>query len=350
MQIPDESGSVRPLLSICIATFKRGGFIGRTLDSILDDLPAGVEIVILDGASPDNTQQVVESYARRTPALRYFRESTNSGIDRDYDKAVGFANGEYCWLMSDDDLLVPGAVGRVMALLEPTLDLIVVNAQIRSADLRAELNPRILKIHEDVRYDAESFNSFFADVGDYLSFIGGVVIRREHWRQRERERYFGTLFIHVGVVFQAPFQRVRVIAEPLIVIRYGNAMWTNRGFEIWMFKWPELIWSFADISSDAKAKVVARQPWKQWRRLLMYRAIGAYSYADYRKFFKNEGRGGILQLSVSYLPPVLANSVIAIYWYISNKDARAGIYDLASSINARSVTRLIARRLDIPAQ
>jgi glycosyltransferase involved in cell wall biosynthesis len=350
MHAADEAGSDAPLLSICIATFKRGGFIGRTLDSILDRLPAGVEIVVVDGASPDDTQQVIEPFTRRTRALHYFREATNSGIDRDYDKAVGFSRGEYCWLMSDDDILVPGAVARVMALLEPTLDLLIVNAQIRSADLSAQLSPRILKISDDVHYDAGSSDAFFADVGDYLSFIGGVVIRRAQWLTRDREHYFGTLFIHVGVIFQAPFARIRVIAEPLIIIRYGNAMWTNRGFEIWMFKWPELIWSFAGMSNAAKAKIVARQPWKHWRRLILYRAIGAYSHADYLKFFKNERRGGLLQLSVSVLPPVLANAVTAMYWYFAKKDARAGIYDLVRSASARRFTRSIARRLNIPAQ
>ena len=48
---------------------------------------------------------VLERYLEPGRPLRYFRESVNSGVDRDYDKAVGYASGEYCWLMTDDDLL-----------------------------------------------------------------------------------------------------------------------------------------------------------------------------------------------------------------------------------------------------
>ena len=80
-------------LSICIATFKRADMIGETLDSIVSQLEDGVEVVVLDGASPDNTADVVAAYTARYPAVRYVRESTNSGIDADFDKAVGHARG-----------------------------------------------------------------------------------------------------------------------------------------------------------------------------------------------------------------------------------------------------------------
>jgi abequosyltransferase len=350
LQVPTTVEIAPPKLSICIATYNRGAFIAATLEAILNGLPERVEIVIVDGASPDNTQEVIEPFTHRTGAVRYIRETSNSGVDRDFDKAVSFARGEYCWLMSDDDILVPGAVDRVLALLDQSLDLLVVNAQIRSADLSVELSPRILEMTEDRQYDDESGDSFLVEVGSYLSFIGGVVIRRSRWQERERERYFGTLFIHVGVIFQVPLARIKVVADPLILIRYGNAMWSSRGFEIWMFKWPDLIWSLDSYTDDAKRKVIPREPWREWRRLTMYRAVGAYSYADYQKFFKKQRRGGVLQLAISILPTGVANSMIALYWYYANRKARAGIYDLVRSANATGLTRLIARRLNIPSR
>jgi glycosyltransferase involved in cell wall biosynthesis len=338
----------RPKLSICIATYNRSKYIVHTIRAILDGLPNGVEVVIVDGASQDDTEQVVAPFVRSNEAIRYFREARNSGVDRDFDKAVGYARGAHCWLMSDDDILIPGAVARVLDELESPVDLLVVNSQIRTVDLSAELSPRILEITSDRYYDAESRDSFLGDVGDYLSFIGGVVIRRDIWLERERERYFGSLFIHVGVIFQAPLSRIKVLAEPLILIRLGNAMWTSRGFEIWMFKWPDLIWSFDDLAPSAKLRVVAREPWRLWRRLVFYRAIGAYSYADYRKLFADKKRGGLLQATVSLIPAVFANGLTALYWLLANRKARPGIYDLARCSNASRLTRCIARMLDIP--
>src|SRR3990172_8001177 len=106
-------GVPRPKLSVCIATFKRATFIGETLESILGQVEPGVEVVVVDGASPDDTEEVVRRLAVAHSGLRYHREPVNSGVDADYDKAVGYAQGEYCWLMTDDDVLVPGAIARV---------------------------------------------------------------------------------------------------------------------------------------------------------------------------------------------------------------------------------------------
>ena len=348
---PDVQPSIEPegiKLSVCIATYNRGAYIGDTLEAILASLPAVAEVVIVDGASPDNTPQVVESFVRRNRAVRYFREATNSGVDRDFDKAVSYARGEYCWLMSDDDILVPGAVARVLEKLDSSLDLLVVNSQVRNVDLSVELNPRILKFTTDREYDATEGDRFMGDAGAYLSFIGGVVIRRSRWLERDRERYIGSLFIHAGVIFQAPLARIKILAEPLVVIRFGNAMWSSRGFEIWMFKWPNLIWSFDGFSDEAKMRVVAREPWRKLRKLVLYRAFGGYSYADYRRFFGNEGRGGPLQFLVAVFPAAAANALGALYWFIVNRDAREGIHDLAASRNSNPLTRWIARRLGIP--
>ncbi|RYD61491.1 MAG: glycosyltransferase, partial [Sphingomonadales bacterium] len=101
-------------LSICIATFNRAAFIGETLQALVEQLRPGVEIVIVDGASPDDTAAAVRPFLEVAPAIRYCRESENSGVDGDYDKAVGYARGEHVWLFPDDDLPAPGAIDRVL--------------------------------------------------------------------------------------------------------------------------------------------------------------------------------------------------------------------------------------------
>lgn len=342
---------IAPRLSLCIATFRRADYIAETIEAIARQATPDVELVVVDGASPDATPDVMASLVRRYDWIRYVRETENSGVDRDFDKAVGYARGEHCWLMSDDDLLVPGALARVLERLaggDP--DLLIVNAEIRNADFGVQLAPRYLDFTEDRRYGPADRERFFAEVADYLSFIGGVVIRRELWLGRRREPYYGSLFIHVGVIFQAPLAGlVEVLADPLVVIRYGNAMWSARGFEIWMFKWPGLIWSFTDIDEGARARVVAARPWQQPRRLVFYRAIGAYSMAEYRAQIvpRCTGRARWLPWFVAACPARLLNGLGALWWYWRNRRARAGIYDLARSRHATAVSRWVAAKLRI---
>lgn len=337
-------------LSICIATYNRGKLISQTLDSILSQMQPGVELIVVDGASPDDTPKVMEQYLARHSEIHYYREKQNSGVDCDYDKAVRYATGEYCWLMTDDDLLCCEAISRVLAFLNGTVDLVVVNAQVRNANLSKQLNAHILNFGKDRLYDAGAKNKFFAEVASYLSFIGCVVIKRSLWIARDRASYFGTLFVHVGVIFQnPPIGQIQVIAEPLIIIRWGNAMWTARGFEIWMVKWPKLIWSFDDISAEAKLIVSPLQPLKMAKQLVFFRANGGYSIIEYRSFPLDRvtGMPRMLAFIIAIVPASLLNCLATLYAVIAIRGARARVYDLARSRHTTWISRVAARILNV---
>lgn len=276
------------ILSFCIATRNRGTFIGATLESIISQATEQVEIVILDGASTDNTPEIVQGYQARFSHLHYHRQNINSGVDRDYAKAVDLAHGKYCWLFTDDDLLKPGAVQAVLdATKEDRYGLIICNAEVRNADLSKLLQPKRLQLSADRIYKPTDHKLLLTEIGDYLSFIGGVVIRRELWDAREKEKYFGSCFIHMGVIFQSPLpEDTLVIANPFISIRYGNAMWISKSFEVWMFRLPGLIWSFSGFSDSAKLQVCRKEPWRRMNILLLFRAKGDFSIKEYLEWLK----------------------------------------------------------------
>ena len=279
-----------PTLSICIATYNRAGYIGETLDSIIPQLDDDVELLVVDGASTDNTEDVVRQYAVKESCIRYIRLSAKGGVDQDFDKSVELARGEFCWLFTDDDLLKPGAVAAIKAAINKGHDLIVVNAEVHNRELSAILESRRISMYDDKVYASNNMEHLFVDVLDYLSFIGGVVIRRSVWLSRERESSFGTEFIHIGVLFQKPLKETAlVIAEPYIIIRYGNAQWTSRNFDVWMFKWPKLVWSLRGFSDEAKNRVCRREPWRVFRNLVRMRCLGNYNIQSYRQYFSTMG-------------------------------------------------------------
>jgi abequosyltransferase len=334
-------------LSICIATYNRGRFIGETLDSIISQLVPGVELIVVDGASPDNTQEVMAIYSSRHPQIRYYRESENSGVDRDYDKAVGYAIGKYCWLMTDDDLLRPGAVKRILAELDGLNDIVIANAEVRSADLSMLLIPSRLNLEYDHTYNSGESDIFFAACMRYISFIGSVIVKRELWLSRERSYYYGSLFIHVGVICQKPLLNpIRVITEPLIVIRFGNAMWTPRGFEIWMFKWPQLIWSFQGFSDQAKSSVCPENPSNSPARLFYFRALGAYGISEFRKYMSSRtGFARLLAYAISRFPSKLANLICVISLCVFKRTALMALYDLSLSSSSTVMGRFLVRTI-----
>jgi glycosyltransferase involved in cell wall biosynthesis len=334
-------------LSLCLVTRNRADFIGETLDSVLPQLNAETELLIVDGASTDATPGVIRDYAARYPALRYHLEQTNSGIDGDYDKAVGYARGDYCWLLPDDDLLKPGAVARVIELLQENPDLVAVDAEVKNVDLSHSLLPRRLSWSGIRRYTAADADRFMVDVGEILSFIGCVIIRRAVWEERDRRRFYGSYFVHAGVIFQKPLDSAIICGEPLMTIRYGNSTWTPRRFPIWAFKWPQLILDAKGYSESAKRVLVPRPAWRDLRQMISFRARGAYGYHEYRQFFSQMGLGPwrALLLAIALTPGWLVHVLGTAQFALKGRILSPGAYELVRcSPHANRLSNWLARR------
>jgi len=311
------NGRTAPKLSICIATYNRAGYIGETLESIIPQLTDEVEIVIVDGASTDNTSSVVKRYIQICKQINYIRLPSKGGVDQDYCKAVEFAKGEYCWLFTDDDLLKPNAISTVLNETKNGYSLIVVNTQAKNKDLSRILSNKLLRITTNEIYDKSKFEQLFQRVILYISFIGSVVINRNLWLQREKERYFGTEFIHVGIIFQSPLPApALIIAEPYITARIGNAQWTSRTFEIWMCQWPNLLRSFTDISEQVRRKYQQTLSWPGLKDIVICRAKEQFSLKEYRKLHASKDSSlwwKMTTLFMAIAPSIMAELVIFLY-------------------------------------
>jgi glycosyltransferase involved in cell wall biosynthesis len=313
----------------------RADFIGQTLDSIIGQATEEVEIVIVDGASTDNTPEVVREYQTRFPRINYVRLEKKGGIDQDYNLSVEHAQGRYCWLMSDDDIIKPGAIEAVLSAIRQDHDLIVVNAEVRSVDFSESIEPRRLVLTEDQHYSSGQTESLLKDVATYMTFIGCVVIRRSLWLERDKASYFGTEFIHVGVIFQSPLPGTAlVIARPWIVIRAGNASWSSKYFQIWAFKWPTLIWSFPPYSDAAKNAVCPREPWRSPKILLTLRAKGVYSEKEYQKWLVEHPvtpQERLIIRGIAWLPGCLLNLFVWLYFKWRRPAEQFGISEFEDS-------------------
>ncbi|HYG30307.1 MAG TPA: glycosyltransferase family 2 protein [Allosphingosinicella sp.] len=343
-----------PRLSICITTLNRARFIGETLDSIVPQLTPDVEVVIVDGGSTDGTGDVVRPYLERTPQIRYFNTGTggpvvpNAGYYADCDYNIEQARGEHIWLFSDDDLLVPHAVETVLRELgDGDPDLLIVDSEVRDLAVDRLFEPTRLPIRERRDYRPEDRDAFMADAGNTLTFLGVVIIRRSCWLTRDSKAYYGSYFMHVGVIFQQPpLPHARVLPQALVQIRMGNAMWTHRSFEIWMATWPKLIWGFEGYSDAAKAAVVPREPWRAFLQILGYRAYGSFTRSDYRAHVAP--RAGLLERLraqlVLALPGPLAHILVMTMVAVSRSRHGSVAYNLlVASRNSNPVSRAIGR-------
>ena len=94
-----------PLISIVITSFNRANWIGRAIQSALDQDYKNLEIIISDNNSTDNTDEVVRSFCSDS-RIKYYRNETNIGMIENFKKATyELATGEYITYISSDDYL-----------------------------------------------------------------------------------------------------------------------------------------------------------------------------------------------------------------------------------------------------
>lgn len=331
-------------LSICIPTLNRGKFIGETLDSIISQAGNDVEIVVVDGGSKDGTEDVIKSCQAKFENLRYYRPAesdltqnsvapSNKGYDQDCNRAIELAKGEYCWILPDDDVLMPNAIRAVLDQLENGYSLILVNSELRNAKLSQVITNKRLPIDRNAVYP--DLESFFEKSIQYVSYAGAVVIERNLWLVRNRSDYFGTAFVHVGVIFQAPLPSpALIIAEPFISVRYSNAHWTSRAFEIGMVTYPTLIGSFVYISQAARNKYTSLSPISGLVTMAIYRAKKQYSLVEYRKFKHLSFSCAFcrfITLIIAIIPPDYIRVPALNLAKIFKKEKQILIYDLENS-------------------
>ncbi|NIJ09447.1 hypothetical protein FHS31_003079 [Sphingomonas vulcanisoli] len=115
--------SSQPFLSILIPSYNRARFVKSLVTSLAhqierDDLE-GVEIVIADNASNDDTAETVTNLAARWPFVRLYTQPTHFGsAEKNIFTAVGVCRGKYAWTISDDDHVSDSGIKFIINLLK----------------------------------------------------------------------------------------------------------------------------------------------------------------------------------------------------------------------------------------
>lgn len=188
-----------PVLTIAIPTYNGASTIGQTLESVVSQLTDGVDILVSDNASTDETPEIVAKFAERYPQISYRRNSENVGPDRNFDAAIVGSAGIFVWLFSDDDIMEPTAIGTLLPVLaaNPSLGALFVNYAVYLPTGEC-LDPSAIAISGNTFYD--SGERFLEAVSIGPIFCSSNVVRRELWQSADRERYFGTGWVHYGAM------------------------------------------------------------------------------------------------------------------------------------------------------
>jgi abequosyltransferase len=215
-------------------------FIGETLESILPGLSDDVEIVILDGGSTDDTGAVVAQKIRGFRQIHFFQQGYRGGIDRDIAKVVRLAQGEYCWLVSADDIMKPEAINKVLNAIQSHCDIYLCEHTLCTFDMEPIEEYSIFDtISTPTIFDlgkAEDRKKYFSAARTseaFFSFLSGPIFRRDLWKRTDNipSSFYETCWALAGRMLSLVQGGlvVHYLGENLLYKRGGNDSFSENG-------------------------------------------------------------------------------------------------------------------------
>lgn len=119
----DVDSTTASRVSVCMAVYNGAQFLGEQLASIVEQLDAGDELVLVDDCSSDGSLQVAEGALSGVCfRVQTLTLAANVGHVRAFEHAVSAATNEIVMLADQDDVWLPGYVANVRAHFESNHD------------------------------------------------------------------------------------------------------------------------------------------------------------------------------------------------------------------------------------
>lgn len=240
-------------ISICIPTYNRAAHLANCLQSIIlnkSRSKVDFQVCVSDNCSDDGTEDVVRCAQAILP-IKYHKNHNNLGIPRNFLNVVEMADGDFVWLIGDDDLLLSCALEELNDLISkhPTVDYYYINSFHLTTEYVFSFSQPF-----DMSNLPKNMISFstWPNSGEMMfmdlitpkisfDFLGGMflsVFRRQNWLQNVSEldeaaildprtfSHFDNTFPHVKI-FSKAFAKSRAFfnAKPLSVCLTGAREW-----------------------------------------------------------------------------------------------------------------------------
>ena len=92
------------LVSIITPCYNSAKYIGQMIESVQNQTYTNWELLITDDCSTDNSKEIIDSYIKSDPRIKYFKLNTNSGAGIARNNSIEKAQGRFIAFLDSDDL------------------------------------------------------------------------------------------------------------------------------------------------------------------------------------------------------------------------------------------------------
>jgi len=162
-----------PKVSVIVPNYNHAHFLEQRIQSVLNQTYQDFELIYLDDASTDNSNEVFAKFSDN-PRIRAIFNQKNSGSPfKQWNKGIQNANGEYIWIAESDDYADPIFLETLVSILDEYANIGVAYCQSYQVD---ENNYPLATMHwwtdnlNQERWRSDFFSSGLDECRRYLVF------------------------------------------------------------------------------------------------------------------------------------------------------------------------------------
>lgn len=198
-----------PLISIIVPIYKVEKYLGRCIESLINQTYRNIEIILVDDGSPDNCPLICDNYAKQDKRITVIHKE-NGGLSDARNCGLRLAKGEYVLFVDSDDYIKLDSCDRFAETVKSmSVDIAVADADRIEGDRIFPMTQKNIKT--DFIYTGKEFLKLQIRNDCYYVAV---------WTNLYRRRFLieNSLFFKPGILYEDEQWTPRVFLKAQSVI------------------------------------------------------------------------------------------------------------------------------------
>ena len=160
-----------PVVSVIIPNYNHASYLQKRIDSVLGQTYSGMEVIVLDDYSTDNSKDIIENFRNHPKVSHIVLNTENSGSPFvQWQRGFLLAKGDYIWVAESDDYAAPDFLEKLMLPLQKNTKVGVSYCDSNIVD-ESEIKYDFYKGYRNSAFHTTKWNKSYTELGiDEIKF------------------------------------------------------------------------------------------------------------------------------------------------------------------------------------